>query len=71
VLAALNSGYRASDDGPEVAPMAVPVPHPVAPAEAEQEEEALKPRRRGRYQVVPQIAESDCGAAALATVARY
>src|SRR5262245_22440278 len=70
-LAALAAGYRDNDLGPEDASVPVPVAEPLAADERQAAEEAWKGPKRGRWHCVPQLAESDCGAAALATVARY
>jgi subfamily B ATP-binding cassette protein HlyB/CyaB len=70
-LTALAAGYRCAEDSPQVAAAPVPVAQPMAPDERAAAGEQWARRRRGRWYCVPQLSESDCGAAALATVARY
>jgi ATP-binding cassette subfamily B protein len=70
-LAALAAGYRERDGGPDEGTVPVPVSQRLGEEEREAGEEVWKRRRRGRWHAVPQLSEADCGAAALATVARY
>ncbi len=67
-LDALSAGYRSAEQAPDLESLPRPA---VQVADTERRAAPTARRRRGRWRVVPQISESDCGAAALATVARY